>query len=145
MIFIFDIDGTLSNHAHRLHYITGETKDREGFRNAQGNDLPIWEVITVARALAKAGNIIVYSTGRMEKDREVTQAWLNKYRAPTGMLYMRKDGDHREGYVVKSETLDTILGMNSEPIGGAFEDRQQMADMYRARGIRVFQVAKGDY
>ena len=30
-------------------------------------------------------------------------------------------------------------------IGGVFEDRQQVVDMLRARGLRVFQVAKGDF
>ena len=110
-----------------------------------GDDTPIWEVITVARALGKAGHRVVYSTGRMEKGKDVTEKWLLKHRVPTGPVYMRKDGDHREDYVVKAELLDTIRGTYPEEIGGAFEDRQQMADMYRARGIRVFQVAKGDY
>ena len=145
MIYIFDIDGTLADNSHRLHFIQGEVKDWEGFHTAQGDDMPIWEVITVARALAKAGHGIVYSTGRMEKGRAVTQAWLNKYRVPHGPIFMRKDGDHREDYVVKEELLGYIKGVYPLAIGGAFEDRQQMANMYRAKGIRVFQVAKGDY
>lgn len=145
MIYIFDIDGTLADNSHRLHFIQGEVKDWEGFHTAQGDDMPIWEVITVARALANAGHGIVYSTGRMEKGRATTQAWLNKYRVPHGPIYMRKDGDHREDYVVKEELLGFIKGMHTLAIGGAFEDRQQMADMYRDKGIRVFQVAKGDY
>lgn len=146
MIYIFDIDGTLSDNAHRLHFITGETKDWEGFHNAMGDDTPIWEVITVVRALNAVGHVIIMSTGRMEKGRVVTAEWLRKYRVPMQGLYMRQNSDHREDYVVKSELLDQIIGNNPDQVvGGAFEDRQQMADMYRARGIRVFQVAKGDY
>jgi len=30
-------------------------------------------------------------------------------------------------------------------IGGVFEDRKQVVDMYRARGLRVFQVADGNF
>jgi hypothetical protein len=62
---------------------------------------------------------------------------------------MRKDGDHREDNEVKAELLDQITRHYSHlvgyTIGGVFEDRQQVVDMYRARGLRVFQVAKGDF
>ena len=61
-------------------------------------------------------------------------------------IYMRMTGDHREDFVVKEELLNMIIGdYCTEEIGGAFEDRQQVVDMYRKRGFRAFQVAKGDY
>lgn len=148
MIFIFDLDGTLCDNTHRLKFIQGEVKDWEGFHSLQGDDKPIWEVITVARSLAKAGHIIVYSTGRMEKGRDITKAWMQKYKVPIGPLYMRKDGDHREDFVVKEELLDLIMnayGGGPQGYGGAFEDRKQVTDMYRAKGLRVFQVAEGNY
>ena len=150
MIYIFDIDGTLADVSHRLHYITGETKDWDAFFAACGDDKPIFEVITVARALESAGQAIVYSTGRTEKVRGITVEWLQKFRLPTPQrVYMRKDGDHREDNEVKAELLDQITRHYSHlvgyTIGGVFEDRQQVVDMYRARGLRVFQVAKGDF
>jgi len=65
---------------------------------------------------------------------------------------MRKDGNHREDAAVKSELLDQVLSSYpqvpdrpNQKIAGVFEDRQQVVDMYRARGLRVFQVAKGDF
>ena len=59
---------------------------------------------------------------------------------------MRPDGDHREDSVVKSELFDQInAAYANEKLGGVFEDRQQVVDMYRARGVRVFQVAKGNF
>ena len=94
MVFIFDLDGTLCDNSHRLKFIQGEVKDWEGFHSLQGDDKPIWEVITVARALATAGQTLIYVTGRMEKGRNITQSWLDKYRLPKGALLMRKDGDH---------------------------------------------------
>ena len=36
MLYIFDIDGTLADNTHRLHFIQGEVKDWEGFHNASG-------------------------------------------------------------------------------------------------------------
>ncbi len=145
MLYIFDIDGTLADLSHRLHLIQGETKDWDAFYKASYDDAPIWEVISIARALHSAGHIIVYSTGRAEAIRKTTNDWFKKYRVPFGPLFMRKDGDHREDNVVKSELLDNILGVFDQVMGGVFEDRQQVVDMYRARGIRVFQVAKGDF
>jgi|APCry1669193128_1035447.scaffolds.fasta_scaffold84054_1 phosphoglycolate phosphatase-like HAD superfamily hydrolase len=149
MIYIFDIDGTLADVSHRLHYITGETKDWDAFFAACGDDKPIFEVITVARALANMGNNLVYSTGRPSTVEVKTTGWMDKYRVPLvneGHLFMRTAGDHREDNEVKAELYDKIIArFPGAVMGGVFEDRQQCVDMYRARGLRVFQVAKGDF
>ena len=158
MIYIFDIDGTIADISHRLHFIGAENggftpytakKDWYGFFKAAVDDRPIEETLQIARALAIAGHDIVYSTGRMESIRDITEDWLMDVSSPVGEVYMRKLNDHREDSVVKSELLDIIISnrrnCRNSVIGGAFEDRQQVVDMYRARGIRVFQVAKGDF
>jgi hypothetical protein len=146
MIFLFDLDGTLCDGAHRRHLVEGEKKDWETFYAASQNDKPIFEVITVARALYEAGHSIAYSTGRPESIRWATLQWLRKYRVPSGSIYMRPDKDHRESFVIKAEHLDKIKTQYTPvEIGGAFEDRQQDADMYRAKGLRVFQVDKGEF
>ena len=157
MLYVFDLDGTLCDLSHRLHYIgashtsfvgTEQTqgKDWDAFFAACKNDNPIFEVITVARALSSAGHTIVYSTGRPESTRSATIAWLQKYRLPLGLVYMRKDGDHREDSIVKEESLNKILlEYKDKELGGAFEDRQQVVDMLRKRGVRVFQVAPGKF
>jgi hypothetical protein len=148
MLFIFDIDGTIADLTHRLRFIQQEPPAWDVFYAAAGDDKPIFEVITVARALSSAGHTIVYSTGRSEDIRGITVAWLLKYRLPLGLVFMRKSRDHRDDNVVKSELLDTIMHHYGEDLtgyGGVFEDRQQVVDMYRARGLKVFQVAKGDF
>ena len=150
MIYLFDIDGTLTDTSKRLHYISGETKDWAAFYANAAHDTPIWETITIARALHNAGQRIFMSTGRPESTRGLTMAWMSKYRVPVEVLYMRTDNDHREDYVVKSELLDQIILHNPpsvlyNSIGGAFEDRQQVVDMYRSRGLRVYQVAPGNF
>ncbi len=147
MIYIFDIDGTIADISHRLHFITGEKKDWNTFHKACYNDVPIFDTITIARALDTAGHIVVYSTGRTTAIYNETIDWLKKYRLPNPQrVYMRPDGDHREDAIVKSELLDMInADYANEKLGGIFEDRQQVVDMYRKRGLRVFQVAKGAY
>ena len=147
MIYIFDIDGTIADITHRLHFILEEPKDWDAFFMAAADDQPIWEVITVARALKAAGHTLIMLSGRSEISRSITVAWLLKYRVPCHHLYMRTKDDHREDNIVKSELLDKVVEAQHElaNIGGVFEDRQQVVDMFRARGLRVFQVAKGDF
>lgn len=60
-------------------------------------------------------------------------------------LYMRRAGDHREDSVVKAELVDEIIQSWPMAVTGVFEDRKQVVDMYRAKGLRVFQVAEGNF
>ena len=104
MLYIVDIDGTVADISHRLHFIKQETPDWDAFYKAAENDQPIWEVISVVRALFEAAHTVVLSTGRTDDIRMITINWLRKYRVPyTPGIYMRKAGDHREDSVVKSE------------------------------------------
>lgn len=109
MVFIFDLDGTLFNADHRLPLIQGEKKDWNAFFEAAKDDAPIFETITIARALAKAGNILVAVTGRPEHIRKITLDQLLKYRVPVNLLLMRKDMDYRQDYEMKEELLDKII------------------------------------
>lgn len=144
MKYIFDLDGTLTDPGHRLHLITEGNTNWEGFYAGVGLDTPHFDLVTIARALYVQGNKIVIITGRPERTRFATVTWLRKYRISFEALYMRPDGDHREDFKVKEGFLDTIPGLAQE-VAAVFEDRQQCVDMYRNRGIRVYQVAKGDF
>jgi hypothetical protein len=68
--------------------------------------------------------------------------WLNKYVTPIGSLTMRKTGDRRPDYIVKRELFDTHI-RNRYNVIVAFDDRQQVVNMYRDLGITVLQVAEG--
>jgi hypothetical protein len=81
--------------------------------------------------------------------RKQTVDWLCQYvDAAIGVrgahLFMRKDGDHRPDHQVKSNILDDILAKGWDPIM-AFDDRKQVVEMWRARGIVCAQVAPGDF
>ena len=146
MIYIFDIDGTLANLTHRLHFIEGPEKDWDSFYKACVNDTPIYETVELCKTL-RMGNIVVYSTGRSEDIREETKEWLWRNGLHTQPLYMRKIKDHRPDYIVKEELLDQIIKDFHflARILGAFEDRQQVVDMYRRCGIKTYQVADGKF
>jgi hydroxymethylpyrimidine pyrophosphatase-like HAD family hydrolase len=146
MIYIFDIDGTLADLSHRLHFIQQKPADWDAFFAACPSDVPIPEVTAILRSLRLAGHTVVLCSGRSDAVRIQTQHWMRELEIGFSGLYMRKAGDHREDSVIKAELLDQILkDWSGQDIGGVFEDRQQVVAMYRAKGLRVFQVAEGKF
>lgn len=146
MIYIFDIDGTIADLTHRLHFISNGQKDWDGFFAACDDDLPIETVITTARLLKKAGATILFVSGRSDVVRDKTFQWLKDFEVPFDALYMRKAGDHRQDNIVKAELLDELTKTwDTGQVIGVFEDRNQVVEMYRERRFRVFQVAAGDF
>lgn len=147
-VFIVDIDGTIADCSHRLHYIQNGNHDWTGFFKACVNDTPIWEVIDTIRLLEKSYATIIMVTGRSNEVENETRYWLMDYGIPCHGLYMRKAGDHREDSIVKSELLSQLLedrNIGLKDIVAVFEDRQHVVDMYRAKGLKVLQVAEGNF
>ena len=159
MDIIFDVDGTLLNIEHRVPLIrptNGGHKDWKAFREAAKDDQPNHEIIEIAGALLNVDHRLVICTGRMEKEREVTTNTLRACGLPVWgtdklsldcfdiRMYMRRDGDVRPDHVVKLEMLLQMREDGYKPML-AFDDRQQVVDMWRAAGIRCCQVAKGDF
>jgi phosphoglycolate phosphatase-like HAD superfamily hydrolase len=151
VIYIFDIDGTIADISHRLHFIQTPEHFRadanwRGFFAACDEDKPITEVVTILQCLSSEGHFIVLITGRSDECKEKTLQWMSDQMIDFDLIYMRKEGDHRQDHIVKSELLDRYIEEFHPPkIDGVFEDRKQVVDMYRARGLRVFQVAEGDF
>lgn len=52
---ILDLDGTVADLSHRLHFIQGDKKDYDSFYAAVGDDAPIDSVIHVVRSLVDLG------------------------------------------------------------------------------------------
>lgn len=142
--YLFDIDGTLADCSHRLRHIQKEPKDwRAFFAECQG-DKPISHIVRLAITLSDADQSIVYVSGRSSECEAETMTWLIETGLPEAPLYMRKEGDHRDDDVVKSELLDRVLADGWKPIM-AFDDRSRVVKMWRSRGIPCAQVAEGDF
>ena len=145
MAYIFDIDGTLADCSHRLHYISGEHKDWDAFYKECVNDKPIMDVMEILWALQESGSKIIYVTGRPITYMDETMEWLQKYVGNRVVaLFMRKDGDHREDYIIKKEIYEEDI-KDYMLIDGVFEDRKQCVDMWRSLGLTCYQVADGNY
>jgi hypothetical protein len=146
MIFLVDIDGTIADLSHRLHFIENGENKWEEFFDAVHNDKPIPSVIQTVQLLSQAGATILLVTGRSSACKLKTIQWLRDNGVPFDDLYMRREGDHRPDNIVKAELLEQLSGeWGGRGILGVFEDRKQVVDMYRAKGLKVFQVAEGDF
>jgi hypothetical protein len=145
VIIAFDLDGTLCNIEHRLHFIQSKPKDWPAFFRACVDDTPVWPMINLARHLPDGWTIEVWS-GRSDEVREQTMIWLARHGLGNGYistLRMRKAGDYRADNIVKGEWFDA-LPVDQRP-ALAFDDRQQVVDMWRSRGVICCQVAPGDF
>ena len=153
-IIVCDLDGTLCNIDHRLHFVQvaqGERKDWDSFFNGVPNDTvnkPVLEVLDRFR-LTLNDFQIVFCSGRPERCRTDTVEWLKKYYFTECEgklhyeLYMRQDGDFRRDDIVKQEILDKYI--DKDRVLFVLDDRDQVVDMWRRNGLTCFQVAEGDF
>jgi phosphoglycolate phosphatase-like HAD superfamily hydrolase len=144
--YIVDIDGTISNLKHRLHFID---KDREGgtdwdaFYEACDKDEPIQPVIDVLLCLYHAGSELVFCTGRSYSVKGKTMGWLSQRGFLSAEIVMRANGDHRPDTIAKKELLESLIAEGKQ-IAGVFEDRPSVCRVWREMGLTVFQVGSGE-
>ena len=146
MDVIFDVDGTLMDIEHRRHFVTQRPKDFDAFRDPEVvmQDTPNKEIFELAKALKDAGNRIIVSTGRNKRQRATTLKQLMMNGLVFDAMYMRGDTDFRPDDELKKEFLTKMKEDGFNPVM-AVDDRQQVVDMFRAEGLRVLQVDKGDF
>lgn len=101
---VFDIDGVVADVRHRLHHLEREPKNWGGFFAGAADDPPLAEGRKLALELA-ADHEVVWLTGRPERLRPVTEAWLAAHGLPVGRLLMRGDQDRRPARLTKTEHL----------------------------------------
>ena len=163
-IIVCDLDGTLCNIDHRLHFVQYVNKPVEGvpldcnerprkdwdsFFAGVPNDTVNKPVLEVLERFQFEGFKIIFSSGRPERCRADTVQWFYKHTdlfedTKAGeTLYMRQDGDFRRDDIVKQEILDKYI--DKDRVLFVLDDRDQVVDMWRRNGLTCFQVAEGDF
>ena len=163
-IIVCDLDGTLCNIDHRLHFVqvaegaprvanSGDIiyprKDWDSFFAGVPNDTVNKPVLEVLERFQFEGFKIIFSAGRPERCRADTVQWFYKHTdlfedTKAGeTLYMRQDGDFRRDDIVKQEILDKYI--DKDRVLFVLDDRDQVVDMWRRNGLTCFQVAEGDF
>jgi acid phosphatase class B len=137
---IVDIDGTIAT-----HYDADGNQLREHHDYAQvGVDLPIPEIIQIVQMYEFRGYHIIIVSGRMDHCREETINWLIANDVEFDELFMRKFKDFRPDNIVKHEIFDQNISEQYD-IEFVLDDRDRVVRMWRDLGLRVLQVADGDF
>lgn len=143
-LLISDLDGTLTNFRHRLHYLKSGTKpDWLAFNSSACADPPVAASINLLRMAFVSNWQIAIVTGRSDKQRPQSQNWLARHKVPYHLLYMRTDGDNRSDVDVKLEIY--LERLKHKNIQFVLEDRDKLVEMWRGLGLTCFQVQKGAY
>ena len=139
---IVDLDGTMTNYAHRAHLLNTTTRLANGrrdlapFFDAMGDDTEHgWCRDIIDEAQAK-GVKIIFLTGRPEKYRQLSEQWLTRHSITNyEVLLMRETRDFRPGAVVKAEIYRAEIEGKYDVLY-AIDDNPHILRMWAQLGIR---------
>jgi phosphoglycolate phosphatase-like HAD superfamily hydrolase len=134
-VAVFDIDGVLADVRHRLHHVASRPKDWDAFFGAAPNDPPLSQGLGAVATAHRAGHVVVYLTGRPERCRTATLAWLAEHGLPAGELSMRDDSDRRPARVTKVAALRRLS--RRYRIEAFVDDDAAVVEAVRAAGFPV--------
>ena len=147
MIIVVDLDGTLCDSAHREHL--ARAKEWEQFHSLLGED-DVHDDVFRLLASVWLEHEIVALTGRNEKFRPATLAWLEKSSADHMFadILMRPDDNYESDHDLKPRLLDewlTANGHNSDDVWVILEDREKVVEAWRNLGYSCWQPRSGGY
>jgi predicted kinase len=140
---IADLDGTLA------HGINMTRKPYEW--NKVGTDTVDETVAGIVRTYHKSDIMedaptvsIILMSGRDESCRIETIKWLRANNIPFDALFMRPEGDKRKDTIVKKELFENHV-RDKYQVLFVLDDRNSVVEMWREMGLKVLQVADGDF
>ncbi|WP_328492519.1 hypothetical protein OHS59_07015 [Streptomyces sp. NBC_00414] len=101
---VFDLDGTLADTGHRQRFLEGRPRDWDAFFAAAPDDPPLAEGVALALEHARECEVL-YLTGRPERCRKDTEAWIAAQGLPEGRIRMRRNDDRRPARRTKLQIL----------------------------------------
>lgn len=142
---IFDLDGTLADIEHRLHFIARKPKRWDRFFRACVDDAPNAPLIELAQTLHGSGWEIWIWSGRSDAVRTQTEAWLATHVGIEAPLRMRRDGDHQADVTLKESWLLALKPADRARLRFIVDDRASVVAMWRSHGLTCLQCAEGDF
>jgi hypothetical protein len=137
---IVDIDGTIADARHRLHFIDGTDgkKNWNQFNAMSAFDNHNQWCVDLVYNYAEAGYEIVFLTARSgsPETRKITDDWLRAH-VPALIkyhLFMRKDKDFRPDFVSKQEVYNLEIAPYFD-VQLAIDDKPAVCSMWRTCGI----------
>jgi len=154
-LYVFDLDSTLADIEHRMHFITqpegwitdfqGHFKpDWKSFFDTCVNDKPIQWAIDLLRLVSRHGTVLIL-TGRNADVEGQTRDWLCVHNVLYDYLIMRPVDDHAPDDFLKPKLLEKFLRDKDYQVQFIVDDRKRVVEAYRKLGYNVLQCANGDY
>jgi len=147
---VVDMDGTLADCMHRVHYVRNLNDDPNFkknwfmFNKEMANDTlrldVLNKVLEVIKSQGEPVDFIICSA-REDTFRKETEEWLDRHFIPYDRLIMRRGGDSRDDAIIKRELLDNMLDKGK--IVKVFDDRPKVIRMWRENGLDVEDVGGG--
>jgi predicted kinase len=140
---ILDIDGTMANIDHRLHYMKQPKKNWAGFFADISKD----SVNEWCRQIAcrfQDNYEIIMCSGRGDNLRKETEYWLSKHQIPHDHLLMRHRQDHRADYIIKEIIYEFEIKPKFDVLF-TVDDRKQVVDIWRKHGLVCLACHEGDF
>ncbi|MDY3115959.1 MAG: NIF family HAD-type phosphatase [Sutterella sp.] len=129
---IFDLDGTLADPSHRMHYL--EQRNWNAFYAHCAEDPEIKPMAEFCRRIADVYEILIF-TGRTDVTAEDTVDWLEKHQIRWSRIFFRKEGDFRKADQLKREWLGML---DRDRIAFAVDREPSVIEMFRKEGVMCF-------
>ena len=140
MFFVFDLDQTVADSIHRLHYIRKDPPDWTAYHQETFKDAPLPTLAIADAILQDHGHRVEFWSCRLEAGRRQTVKWLKAHLAKS-RLYMpevrlrhgsdrRSDVEIKWGFAQEHERPDVL-----------FDDRPQVVEFFQRRGTQAFLVS----
>lgn len=140
---LVDLDGTLA-------HMTGRSPYDPTLYHTDAVDLVIAAIAEdyLGGYSADRRHVIIM-TGRDAAYREDVEKWLTdlvmwEQGHDYDAMYMRPEGDTRNDAIVKNELFEQHIA-GKYNVDFILDDRQRVVQMWRAKGLKVLQVADGDF
>lgn len=137
---VFDLDGTLADTAHRQRFLERQPRDWDAFFAAASEDPPLERGVALALEYAEECEV-VYLTGRPERCRADTVAWLEAQGLPAGRIWMRGNSDRRPARRTKLEVLRRLA--RTREIRVLVDDDELVCVDAERAGFRVLRARWG--
>lgn len=141
---IIDIDGTLAHMKDRSPFdwkrVGEDTLDDQVFAVTMATHI----LGKQAAKIKEAAFETILMSGRDSVCRPETEAWLKENNIAYDRLFMRAEGDNRKDNLVKEEIYEREIN-GKYYVLCVFDDRDQVVEMWRNKGLKVLQVAEGDF
>jgi uncharacterized HAD superfamily protein len=139
---VIDLDGTLADLGHRLHFVRQEHKQFDEFHAAAKGDTPNAWCVALMGAMKSQGYLVYIVSARPKRLNSVTTCWLSDHEVPYDKLILLRDNDdHTKDQELKR---DWVRGYGAHKILFWVDDRERVVTAIRGEGIVVLQCQHWD-